>query len=75
MLLSLASSLCEYESSDVDRLANLNFIILCCFLHRKFISIQILEEDSYEKDVLFYVNLKTPRLIEGKFLLDLTLFF
>jgi len=30
----------------------------------KFISVQILEEDSYEKDVLFYVNLKEPRLLD-----------
>ncbi|XP_065563205.1 sodium/calcium exchanger Calx-like isoform X2 [Artemia franciscana] len=32
----------------------------------KFIQIQILEEDSYEKDVLFYVELGEPRQIGGQ---------
>lgn len=38
------------------------------FSNRKYIQVQILEEDSYEKDVLFYVNLKEPKLLEGKYL-------
>jgi solute carrier family 8 (sodium/calcium exchanger) len=38
------------------------------FNFRKYIPIEIIEEDSYEKDVLFYVNLKTPQLLEGKYL-------
>ncbi|CAG7822333.1 unnamed protein product [Allacma fusca] len=33
---------------------------------QKTISIFINEEDSYEKDVLFYVELKTPRLLQDK---------
>lgn len=32
----------------------------------KYIPIQIQEEDSYEKDILFYVELKEPRLLEDK---------
>jgi len=39
---------------------------IALLMDRKYISIQILEEDSYEKDVLFYVNLKDPRLADGK---------
>ncbi|CAL8099908.1 unnamed protein product [Orchesella dallaii] len=31
----------------------------------KYIQIQILEEDSYEKDVLFYLNIKEPKLLEA----------
>ncbi|CAG7823722.1 unnamed protein product [Allacma fusca] len=33
---------------------------------QKTISIQINEEDSYEKDILFYLELKDPRLLEDK---------
>ncbi|KAL4706047.1 hypothetical protein ACJJTC_013514 [Scirpophaga incertulas] len=35
---------------------------------RKFIPLHIIEEDSYEKDVLFYVNLGEPELLGGDFL-------
>ncbi|CAG7834155.1 unnamed protein product [Allacma fusca] len=37
---------------------------------RKTIPIQIQEEDSYEKDVLFYVELKEPRLLEDTFFIQ-----
>ncbi|XP_021947335.1 sodium/calcium exchanger 3 isoform X1 [Folsomia candida] len=32
----------------------------------KYIPVEIIEEDSYEKDVLFYLNLKEPKLIEDE---------
>ena len=34
--------------------------------HRQFINIPIIEEDSYEKDVLFYVELGEPRFLSGE---------
>ena len=37
------------------------------FRARKFISLQILEEDSYEKDVLFYLEIDEPKQLGGKF--------
>lgn len=37
-----------------------------CF--RKVIPIYITEEDSYEKDVLFYVQLGEPRMLGGRIL-------
>lgn len=36
------------------------------FCFRKHIPLHIIEEDSYEKDVLFYVNLGDPELLGGK---------
>jgi hypothetical protein len=50
----------------VERLINYCTFFLIPVMDRKYISIQILEEDSYEKDVLFYVNLKEPRLADGE---------
>jgi hypothetical protein len=41
------------------------FLFLIC-LDRKYISLQILEEDSYEKDVLFYLEIDEPRQLGGK---------
>lgn len=38
------------------------FVIIC----RKTIPLIILEEGSYEKDVLFYVNLGEPQMVGGK---------
>ena len=37
-----------------------------CF--RKVIPIYITEEDSYEKDVLFYVQLGEPKMLGGRIL-------
>lgn len=55
------------------------FIVFCCrccyssfslffFYFRKFIPLVILEEGSYEKDVLFYVNLGEPQMVGGNVL-------
>ncbi|GBP22200.1 hypothetical protein EVAR_10710_1 [Eumeta japonica] len=38
---------------------------VCLFLEIKIHSLHIIEEDSYEKDVLFYVNLGEPELVGG----------
>lgn len=36
------------------------------FLFRKIITVGIIEEGSYEKDVLFYVNIGEPIMAPGK---------
>lgn len=36
--------------------------------YRKIITIGIIEEGSYEKDVTFYVNLGEPTMAPGKYL-------
>ena len=36
-------------------------------LYRQVIPLVILEEGSYEKDVLFYVNIGEPQMVGGKF--------
>lgn len=50
------------------------FLFLIC-LDRKYISLQILEEDSYEKDVLFYLEIDEPRQLGGKSFFDMILFY
>lgn len=45
-------------------------VIIC----RKTIPLIILEEGSYEKDVLFYVNLGEPQMVGGNTLIDALLF-
>ena len=37
-----------------------------CPVRRQYINIPIIEEDSYEKDVLFYVELGEPRFLSGE---------
>lgn len=41
---------------------------ISCLFFRKCIPLVILEEGSYEKDVLFYVNLGEPQMVGGKVL-------
>lgn len=41
-------------------------MIIC----RKTIPLVIIEEGSYEKDVLFYVNLGEPQMVGGNVLTD-----
>ena len=41
--------------------------LLLLLLFRKLISLHILEEDSYEKDVLFYLEIDQPRQLGGQF--------
>lgn len=36
-------------------------------IHRQVIPLVILEEGSYEKDVLLYVNIGEPNMVGGKF--------
>lgn len=48
-------------------------IWLFFFFHRKFIPLNIIEEDSYEKDVLFYVNLGDPQMVGGNFFIRVDL--
>lgn len=43
----------------------LNFFLF--YSYRQIIPLVILEEGSYEKDVLFYVNIGEPQMIGGKF--------
>lgn len=46
----------------------LNFTISFALFHfRQIIPLVILEEGSYEKDVLFYVNIGEPQMVGGKF--------
>ena len=40
---------------------------MCFFYYRKFLEIPILEEDSYEKNVVMYVVIGEPRHIAGNF--------
>lgn len=43
-------------------------LIFFISLFRQIIPLVILEEGSYEKDVLFYVNLGEPQMIGGNYL-------
>ena len=42
-------------------------MILLLFVYRKIIPLAILEEDSYEKDVLFYMEISDPQQLGGEF--------
>jgi len=67
-----------YDPAKWKSLGNDEGFFVWFSISRKYIEIQILEEDSYEKDVLFYLNIKEPRLLEGKsqlfFILDIKYF-
>lgn len=43
-----------------------NCYCVCVIICRKTIPLIIIEEGSYEKDVLFYVNLGEPQMVGGK---------
>ena len=42
-------------------------MILLVIVYRKIIPLVILEEDSYEKDVLFYMEISNPQQLGGEF--------
>ncbi len=50
----------------IDTFSYVLFVLFCFFSpDRKYISLQILEEDSYEKDVLFYLEIDEPKQLGG----------
>lgn len=59
----------------IEIIQQINFSFPLSLFYRKIIPLVILEEGSYEKDVLLYVNLGEPQMVGGKFRSSSVLFF
>ena len=54
-------------SSNFKVIFMLYVLFYLCFYYRKYIEIPIMEEDSYEKNVVMYVVIGEPRHIAGNY--------